>query len=264
MPTFIIAGFQKSVSNQIRAALNKAKPNLRNWRWELFPSNENSESKISEKQVPSLLDMAEKNDGAHIFGVTAQRQNGAAPDIGSMLKSYFRLRWLPAQAVRSLGGGVDADFLQALTAAIDEEDYWIEHVKPKDVSSPLILPELFETMRGLDDMWHLSESYNDIGLLTSAAKKIERFQAQHRRRHSSGSKSPWIDANEDWRWEDNGAPHGEAVQHKAWKYSFYAPNFHFDVQKNRRQSTFTDCYGKRYSIKQYVNVTMHGEVMSAK
>lgn len=264
MPTFIIAGYQKSVSNHIKAALNEAKSELRGWRWELFPSKENSESKIAENQVADLLSFAEEKGGAHIFGVNAERQNRNSPNIGGMIKSYFRLRWITAESIRSLASGTNNTFVETIIAAIDEEEYWLSHIKPKSLSSPLILPEIFETTADLNDMWLLSESYNDIGNLRAAARKIEKFQTQHRKRFSSGSKTPWIDNSANWRWEDDGAPHGEALYHKAWKYSFHAPNFHFDVQKNRKLKVFTDCYGGKHNIDVYVNVTVHGEVMSAK
>jgi hypothetical protein len=264
VPTFIVAGYQKSITNQLNAALNKAKPSLQGWRWELFPSSETSVSRISQKQVNSLLEFAAKHGGAHIFGVNNQRLDANEVFVGNMIKRYFRLRWLPARAVGMLGGGDNTEFISALIDAIQEEGFWANNVQPRNLSSPLMLPDIFKATASLLDTWTLSESYNDVDNLKAAVQKIAKFESTHRRRISSGSKTPWVDEKEDWVWEDNGAPHGTAKFPKTWKYSFHAPNFHFDVQSKRKSAIFLDCNGESHPVKEYLNVTAHGEVMSAK
>jgi hypothetical protein len=264
MPTFIIAGYQKSLAHQVRAALNEAKPHLQGWRWELFPGNEQSASRIAQGQVDKLLEFAAKHDGAHIFGINDQRQNAGTIPVGNLIRRYFRLRWLPSQAIGMLGGGQTGPLIAALASAIEEEIFWSDNVKPKDWSSPLMLPEIFKTTTDLTDMWNLSESYNDLKNLTAVVKKIDKFQSKHRQKISSGSKTPWVDEKQTWAWQDDGARHGTAIFPKTWKYSFHAPNFHYDVQSMRQKAIFVDSQGTQHSVKEYLNINAHGDVMSAK
>lgn len=257
MPTFILAGVQRSLSLRVKKALASHAPQFCGWTALAQDGHINNQHDIGMRQVDELLAMASEHE-AHIFGVSVSKRRG---EVEALLRPYFRFRWLDARDVGPVGAGNEQPLVDAILNALEEEIYWREEVKPKDWSSPLILPELFSANRGLQDMWRLSQSFNNLGHLTAAASCITRFTSSHRRRVDGMSYTPWV-AQDDWIWNDGGERHGSPEFPRDWKYSLRLPDgFHFDVSANvKGKSFFVDKYGKRHNFKKNINVTAHGEI----
>jgi hypothetical protein len=261
--TFILAGYQRSLAQHVKRALEREKDRFGSWAYVLFPSEKSKEPSISLSQVDEIQRLAAANGGAHVYAVSSDRER---QQIEHRISPYFRFRWLPTRVVGLTGKGEVEPLIETLTAATTEDEYWLEHVKPKDSASPLILPQIFVTTRPLSEMWRLSLSYNNEGHLQAAATLIDRFTKEHRKRVDRFDNTPWLSADE-WIWDDGGERHGDPDFPNDWKYSFRLPNgFHFDVSplNKKNKTSFPDLHGTRHSFNQYLNITAHGEVRGVK
>jgi hypothetical protein len=263
MKTFILAGFQRSLTKQIDKALRDHKDQFGGWNFQLFPGESSKESSISARQVDNLLQMACGESGAHIFGLSTERTRG---EIEEKISPYFRFRWLETNCIGDVGRGSVEDFLARIKEALEEEDIWLCHVKPDDFSSPLILPEMFSAKGECSKIWRLSRSYGNHGHLMAASEMIKRFTRGYRRRVDGYLNTPWLDERK-WIWNDEGPRHGIPAFPKNWKYSYRLPDgFHFDVSpQNNQNAVFFDTQRRphRFSKKGYLNITVHGEVRGA-
>lgn len=261
MPTFILAGVQRSLGRQVKAALERDPAGVAGWTAVMMLGKANRQNQIGREQVEDLLRMAEERDGAHIFGVSEMKDR---KEIEDLVRPYFRFRWFDPKPVNLVGRGDEAGLLTALGAALAEEDYWLANVKPSSSSSPLALPPIFGCQRDLEDTWRLAESYNNRGHLEAAAKRITKFTNVHRQRVDGFKNTPWSAGN-GWVWEDDGPRHGNPEFPMDWKYSLHLPDgFHFDVTPMTKGKTFfADRFGSRHSFKKHVNVTAHGTVRGA-
>lgn len=260
MPTFILAGHQRSLARQVKSAVEQASERFAGWTFALLPSHSSKQAGIDSKQVTELLNLASEHGGAHIFGLDADK---ARATVADRISPFFRFRWIATHLAADTGRGVVAPLQDALAAAVAEETLWLEKVKPRDSASPLILPKIFLAQRDLREMWRLSESYNNTGHIEKAAEMIARFVKEHRYRGMSGTNAPWLGAD-DWLWDDDGPRHGQPNFPEDWKYSLRLPDgFHYDVSsKTKNKTHFADRHGTRHPLpsKKYFNVTAHGEI----
>ncbi len=261
MPTFILAGVQRSLGPRVKAALERDPAGVAGWTAVTMFGKANGQSQIGREQVDELMRLAEERDGAHIFGVSAVKDRR---EIEDLVRPHFRFRWFDPAPVNLVGRGDETSLLAALAAALAEEDYWLTNVKPSSSASPLALPPIFSCQRDLADTWRLAESYNNRGHLETAAKRIAKFTNAHRRRVDGFKNTPW-NAEDGWIWDDDGARHGNPEFPMDWKYSLRLPDgFHFDVSPKAKGKTyFADRFGGRHSFKTHVNVTAHGTVRGA-
>ncbi|GAC1420752.1 MAG: hypothetical protein NVSMB6_22440 [Burkholderiaceae bacterium] len=256
MSAFILCGYPRNLVNEVRKAVEACASMFPHWKYYLEPSDKSSEAFVSKKQAERIIKQADKLDGAHIFAVTGRGE----PHWEGLIRPYFRLRQIPMTAIGQTANGNYEALANALREAIEEEDLWIEHVKPKNTGEPLILPRNFSAQREVATIWHLSEAFNSHRNLMAASSMIDRFRRQHRKSIGTG-KTPWIDAD-SWVWDDSGPRHGTPIFPEDWKYSFRLPDgFHFDVSALKNNKTrFTDVRGIQHTFDGYVNVTSHGTV----
>lgn len=261
MPTFILAGVQRSLGPRVKAALERDPAGVIGWTAVTMFGKANGQSQIGREQVDELLRLAEEHNGAHIFGVSAMKDRR---EIADLVRPHFRFRWFDSGPVNLVGRGDEASLLAALADALAEEDYWLANVKPSSSASPLALPAIFGCQRDLADTWRLAESYNNRGHLETAARRIAKFTNAHRRREDGFKNTPWV-SDDGWIWDDDGARHGNPAFPMDWKYSLRLPDgFHFDVSPQAKGKTsFTDKFDRRHSFKTHVNVTAHGTVRGA-
>lgn len=261
MPTFILAGVQRSIAARVGDVLREQAGQFAGWTSEVFPGRVNNLHDIGSSQVDALLRLAEKHDGAHIFGVSVVKTR---KEVESLVSPHFRFRWLDAAPFGPVNRGDAAAMMNMLVSATVEEDYWLAHVKPKDTASPLALPDIFSCQRSLLDIWRLAQSYNNLGHLETAARLIARFISAHRRRIDGFKNTPWH-ADDDWIWDDDGERHGTPAFPEDWKFSLRLPDgFHFDVSPHTKGKLFfADRAGIRHSFKTHLNVTAHGHVRGA-
>lgn len=259
MPTFILAGLQRSLVRQVKKELLTHKGRFGNWTPLLIPSYRNNQAGFNRELVQEVCNRASEHEGAPIFALSDDRDRHVAENA---LKPYFRFRWLETRTVRQVGIGNSEPLVAHLERAIVEETLWEQTIKPIHWSSPLILPTVFHPIRELADIWRLANSYNDVENTKAAQRMIARFKREHRRKIDDYSGSPWVDVGH-WIWDDAGARHGEAEFPTNWKYSYRLPHgFHFDVQSEGNLNTvFSDVNGARHTLKKgYLNVTAHGLV----
>lgn len=263
MPTFILAGYQRSLAPRVKNALAAGADRFNGWTSIAFTGHKNNAPDIGKAQVDELCRLAEEHDGSHIFGVSAEKTRNQIEDL---ISPHFRFRWIDAKTIGRVGTGDEAPLVAALSAATQEENYWLTNVKPKDSASPLVLPEIFCAKRDFSGLWRLANSYNNEGHLQAAATLIERFTRYHRRHADGFSKTPWQD-DDSWIWNDDGERHGDPeFPNEDWKYSFRLPDgFHFDVSPSAKgKFFFTDIHKNRHKFKKHLNITAHGEVRGVK
>lgn len=257
MPTFILAGVQRSLVPQVRRAIETGNATLAGWTPVVVPSQH--DGWLSVKQVDDVCKRADINGGAHIFALSDDRDRG---EVARRLSPYFRFRWFDTSVTRRVGSGEVDPLLSALGRAVTEETLWIETIKPKSSASPLILPSFFKAIGELDRLWRLAESYNSTENTKAAKRLLDRFTREHRRKVDGFNGTPWVD-QANWIWDDDGSRHGRPEFPEGWKYSFRLPDgFHFDVKsEGMRSRVFIDVRGKLHPLKKgYLNVTAHGFV----
>lgn len=261
MPTFILAGFQRTLARGIKKALDGGASQFAGWTAVPFVGHQNDAHDIGLHQVDELLMLAGDNDGAHIFGVSTLKSRDL---VKAQLSPFFRFRWLDAKPLSLVGSGNETTLLEMLRHVVDEERFWRDYVRPNNSASPLTLPDIFACQRDLKEMWRLSQSYNNLGHLETATKMIHQFSSRHRQRLDGFQNRPW-QADDNWIWDDHGERHGRAPFPKDWKYSLRLPDgFHFDVSTQLKgKSHFVDRHGNRHPYKKHINVTAHGEVRGA-
>lgn len=261
MPTFILAGVQRSLAPKVKTALERDPAGVAGWTPAILFGSVNGQHQIGREQVDELLQLAEEHNGAHIFGLSAQKTRN---EIEDLIRPHFRFRWFDPSPVGLVARGDEGSLVAALSTALEEEDYWLANVKPNDPASPLALPEIFGCQKALADTWRLAESYNNRGHLETAAKRIAKFTNAHRRRVDGFNNTPW-ESDDGWIWDDDGERHGNPAFPMDWKYSLRLPDgFHFDVSpKGKGKAFFTDRFGRRHTFKTHLNITSHGDVRGA-
>ena len=195
--------------------------------------------------------------GAHIFafhGTESQRGEFEASVYGR-----HRLVWLDQSDLLVYG---TKRFSTKIKSLIDFEQMWRGSVRPKDVRSPLILPECsFETTGAVSDTWKRAHRVR-IGHdeIPSVASLIGLFRERHY------SKGCWIDVHAR-RFDPGASRHGVHVpRERRWKFALEVPEgFHFDVQAERGQPfTIRDAQGAIRKYLAYTNVDCHGYVRGGK
>jgi len=271
MPSFVLVGHQRGLAKVVEEAvkIGKSSGRFREWDTCLMHSRLQNQSILEASQVDDILEEARRLGGAHIFGVSIDRQRSI---IESQIKPYFRFRWIDQPVVAQTGQRNFEPLIADLERALLEEDAWISNVKPKGPASPLALPgNLFKTKGEFTNLWICCEGYGDIRAIEATGALVDRFTAFYRKPIDAkkNEKTPWID-HDNWVWKDDGEEHGSAPFPKNWKYSWAVPEkFHFDVMpKNPKTKThFIDIHGNSHKLptgSKYMNVTVHGEVRGRK
>ena len=263
MPTFILAGFQRSLKNHVEKAIKAGRDRFGDWQPVLMQGDSDGQPSISKKFASKILEEASKRGGAHVFGVDSR-----APDFASDIREHFRFRRVSSAVIGKTGAGEFEPLIEKLIEAFEEEQYWIDNIKPKDYNSPLVLPRIFNARRDLRALWDQAESYNALENLESAVRMIEAFPQAHRKKiqESRFKKNPWV-CERDWIWKDDGERHGEPMFPDDWKYSYQLEDgFHLDVEcKHKTKTSFTDAAGNSHSLpKGYLNVTSQGWIRGDK
>lgn len=257
MPHAILAGVPHSLAKRVNAALLGL--NAQHWRVSLEPGRDQKFASIDEAQVESLVRAATERGGAHVLGVTERRGQQA---VAERIRSHLRFRWFDPAALRAVSSG-QATFIEAMQAALAEEDAWREHVMPASKASPLVLPkDVFEAAKEYGAVWDLAESYNkERDFFLQLETKLARFTGTHSKKVKTEAGRYWVDESSRV-WKDSGPYHGKAPFPRDWKYSFCLPDgFHFDVSHERgRAFTFRDRQGTTHAVKadSYANVDAHG------
>lgn len=271
MPGFILAGHQRGLAKVVSEAIEAGKNagQLRGWDYRLLPSRHQNQSILEASQVDAILEEARSLNGGHVFGVSVDRNRA---EVERQISPYFRFRWIDPRAIALTGQRQFELLLAALQRAIEEDEVWIEVVKPQSVASPLVLPgQLFKAKGDFQHLWQRSEAHGDVGAIRAVGPLIQKFSKVYRRQadNKGNEKTPWID-HDDWMWKDDGAEHGAASFPKNWKYSWAVPDrFHFDVSPKdpKTKTHFVDVHGNSHKLPKdtrHMNITVHGEVRGHK
>lgn len=197
------------------------------------------------------------DSGAHIFAfhnVASERR-----EFERDIYARHRLIWLDQSSLAFYGTDRFTDTLQEL-ARFEEE--WRARLRPEDVRSALMLPEItFETVSNLDALWKRAQKVrrgrDDI---LKVRKLMEHFRTDHYR------KGLWNDRRQR-RFDPGGPRHGVHIPtEQNWKYTFRVPaGFHFDVSReDSADFSLTDCKGTVHTFRCYTNVDCHGYVRGGK
>jgi hypothetical protein len=208
--------------------------------------------------------MASQYDDTHILGLSVQRNR---QDFADRIRPFFRFRWFDHSLLKYLGRPDPAEFVRGLSSNLAEESEWAARVKPKDINSPLLLPECsFVPERKNCELWRHASAYGDSGNISGAEKAIRDFQNTHHRKVNIANFSSykWVD-REDRIYDQDGPRHGLAPFPREWKYSYRIESrFHFDVTHvDGRQFVLIDASGMQHRViaGAHLNVDPHGYVI---
>jgi hypothetical protein len=262
MGTALLLGIPSGYVKTAKSALAKNTTLFRDWSIKFVPSPR-SEAAISARLVEQAKEIADQHEDAHIFGFSAQNDRQCFAD---QVKPYFRFRWFDHNLLKCLGSPDPSPFVQALVLDLAEESEWTAHIKPSDLSSPLLLPECsFESRGNHLDLWRHASAYGDAQNIVSAEKAIHRFRNTYHRKVNlkTFSAYKWVDER-DRIYGQDGERHGVAPFPRGWKYSYRIERgFHFDVtQIDGRRFALFDARGQSHHVSAgaYLNVDPHGYV----
>jgi hypothetical protein len=211
-----------------------------------------SDLKTCWKEVLKLADES-SHDGAHIIAFHSLAEE--RPEFEDTVYGRHRLVW-PDQS-RLADYGTTA-FLDLVSSLVQFEEQWRAHVRPRNTTSPVILPESsFEAAHQLCDVWRRAHRVR-LGhdRLMVVGDLMRRFRGEHY------SKGCWVDTRAR-RFDPRGARHGlHCPAERRWKFTFEVPlGFHFDVTTGGGGAfSLRDAEGTVCTYTAYANVDCHGYV----
>ena len=135
-------------------------------------------------------------------------------------------------------------FENCLRVAFDFELRWCDAIRPSDVRSPLLLPEVsFVPEREVVDFWRHCDCYRDASRLTRANNLLQAVRGAHRR-SKAGVGAYWVDAGRRQFIVDP-SYHATSREERRgllrFRFCYQVPaGFHYDV---------THELGERFSIR---------------
>jgi len=263
MGTAILLGIPVGYIGTARSVLSKNAAIDGAWSIKFVPAP-HKEVEVFEKTVRQALDMAARYDDTHILGFSGQANRDYFAD---KIRPYFRFRWFDHSLLKYLGRPDPADFVRGISSNLAEESEWAARVKPKDLNSPLLLPECSFVPEGKHrELWRHASAHDTWDIL-GAEKAIDDFWKTHRRKViiASFSAYKWVDQR-DRIYAPDRLRHAVAPFPREWKYSYRIESgFHFDVTHvGGRQFDLTDASGSlnRVNAGEHLNVDPHGYVRS--
>jgi len=203
-----------------------------------------------------MLDAVTGPSGPHVlsFRSPEDEENNWLRDNVS---PYFRFRWIPNTSLRGPQKDDIARFISSINEVLQEEEEWEEKVKPKDVTSPLLLPLQFRTRPEVSSLWE--DARNNGARIPAFLKKKQQFKQLHEGKRED-QKRVWIDdASIQYDW--NGQFHGNATHPRCWKFSYYIRDgFHYDVRNLRSSICSIRGYDGTLVSARYLNVDPHGHI----
>lgn len=259
MPSAIFAGINRNTISRLKVSLKTLGEDWSHWNFTFAPCDRNEG--LSEKMVDMVLRAAEAKQGAHIFGMSATDRRGRdRPALASCLREAFRFRWMPDDLAVVMHGPPQP-FQDLMAEILLDEDYWRQHLMPASCHGPLVLPSNFSAHHSVEDLWRLSESYNNRGMLERAVRLLPQFKERHR--VTKGNAKAWRDTH-NLLWDDYGAHHGSPQFPHGWKYSYeLAAKFHFDLtNEHEAKFNYLSPDGRNHPGKAdgHLNVNAHGFV----
>ena len=247
MPHSIIAGIPLPLIRQSKKFL----PTVPGWSIQVVPAAKRADLSTCWNQVLAHAN-GSSDDGTHILAY--HKPEKERPYYESTVYSRHRLIWLDHATLGLYGTSY---FTTAINKILQFEAEWRETLRPRGVSSPLMLPESsFDPMRHVRDLWQRSHQVR-IGRdkLESVHRLTDSFRAAHRRPMC------WVDVKErifDYTGERH-ALHVDSA--RLWKFTFRVPDgFHFDVTctGSARSLLLRDYNGATRSFRTHANIDCHG------
>jgi len=206
--------------------------------------------------------MASQNESVHILGFSAQSNRDY---YANKIRPYFRFRWFDHSLLKYLGRPDPTEFTRGIFSDLVEETEWAIRVKPKDLDSPLLLPECSFAADGRHrELWRHASARESNDIL-GAEKAIQSFWKTHRKKVTVSSPIgyKWVDQR-DRIYSPDKLRHAIAPFPREWKYSYrIEAGFHFDVtHSNGRQFELIDANGRlnRANTGGHINIDPHGHV----
>lgn len=260
MPSALILGIQLSAVQRIEAALRSdGSGYAEGWKVDYIPAFRRGKE-IRGNEVKAALRKAEEMGGAHVMGFS--KQDGKLRKvIARSIKPYFRFRWLHNSAMSLYGK--PSQFVDFVNSILEEEEVWIQKVRPSDERSPLLLPEpCFAVPHPLRLMWSEAAEYGSTERYEAIERRVEEFRDAHWYQVTSGARQ-WKDARSlVFSRADLRQRHGAAPHPRGFKYSYAIPEgFHYDVtHEHGSKFKLIDMEGKehRLSANGYINIYPHG------
>jgi hypothetical protein len=265
VPGAIIGGIPNDLIRRVKKAVQDGIAWSDGWEVEFIPAK-GKEVGLTVGQVASMRERAATiADGPHLLLFArhdshARKQDGAERRaITEIIQPYFRLRFL-SNAVLALIPANMQDFIQQIGDVLREEMAWRQSILPREVISPLLLPEsTFDCSR---EMWLAGSVAGSIEKIQVAAKQLRGFTKQYWVT-IDGTKHQWLD-DSNRLFNPYGPRHARAPHPFDWKFSCpLPPGFHYDVTA-MRDGAFTvfDRDGRLHAVRSggYINVDPHGRV----
>jgi len=260
VPTAIFAGLPVRYVPPLRGLLGRESERFVGWSFKFSPTQAKLPI-LRPQDLDQIARITGPEDEVHVLAFSSDSQRSKVSDT---FRQFFRFRWFRNEVLREIGPVDSTLFTEELGFVLKEEEAWAESVKPRNLKSPLLLPETsFQCNKSSLDMWRHAMSYGNLENVISAEVAIETFQRNHLRRivFEGYSQHKWIDDG-DRIFHDTGERHAIPPVPRMWKFSYHIEDgFHFDVTHlHRRRFLLRDSSGKSYVglAGKHLNIDPHG------
>lgn len=257
MPKAIVIGIPEGVKKRLADALKQKKVSLlKNWEFTWLISTRRS-FEINIDQINKALQQVE-GDGPHVLAfkppVPAQKEW-----ISEKVAPFFRFKWLKNGYGMPDIDGIVPTLADYLNKVLEGEQWWGETLKPSDLASPLLLPQVcFRPKPGFGDLWETAHRVEREGY-PAFEKLLTNFSEAHTYSKSNQNRK-WKD-NRDYIYDWHGQRHGDNPYPYFWKMSYRVPNrFHYDVEAlNLPKCELISADGRKHRD-DHLNVDIHGYI----
>ena len=258
MNTAIIVGMLRGTVDRFEAYIKRdSRSTLSGWMLKFVPGRR-ANDEVHPNEISKALTEAGQSTHPHIMCFSKQEKQQRRR-VAEAIRPYFRFRWLDNKVL----GLKPDEMMLALNHVLNEEIIWAEHVMPKDIYSPLLLPECsFEADPDVSHLWGIAREFGDPSMPIGTGRVIEHFRDIHWRPTESAGRR-WTDSSSRI-FSHAGQRHGAAPFPRSWKYSFKIDDsFHFDVTSSHsRAFSVLDATGVVHKVADdcHINVDPHGYV----
>ena len=260
-PMLIVAGIPIALYQRI-----KTSPILQSfpgWQLRIIPSKHYRRASLHPGQVQEVVQLSVgQGVGSHVLAFSGEPKDNIRDEIRE-LRRHFRFRWIRNEYLGFLPVQVDV-FVEHIKREAEFEVEWRQVIQPKDVGSPLLLPERSFTPRTKSHIWQqasrISPPRPDVrkAQIRSLIEDIEGFRDAHR---------------DGQFWNDsvglkfsNGYHSEPPAEIWYWKYNWRVPDFfHYDVTHFRNSDFEVRGYDQSYNEQRFfvkgqdhINTDCHG------
>lgn len=217
-------------------------------------------------ELETALQRRQKDaDGTHVVAFHSKRTDKDA--LREKIGYCVRFLWSDEEHAESFG---TAAFNDRLAEILQVENVWREQVRPRDVRSPLMLPQnRFLVGVGFNEMWPRADRARDAGEIERVRGLVDRFRGEYYKRHQDSKYDGAAYISPDdlaFKFPHPDEYHGTRTPWKhCHKYTFLIPpGFHYDVGHRDERRFNIEGDGGPVPVAKYINVDPYGSLREGK